>query len=218
MSDDHLSQTYDVLLHGLGLRDRLARGDRLNLAYEQGRLRALLGSAGQPAPWGSGGDAAGGSIALGYQEREFLGVRYALTCWLDELFADQWPEWNESKLEPALYQKMLRADNFWRQARAIEATPGAGGAAEPFLLCVLLGFRGSMADTPDQLREWVHATRSRVTRRLAKEPPALPERAPVSDVPPLLAADGYRRMTRALIAGVLAGVLVVAFLAVALFS
>jgi len=43
----------------------------------------MLGSASVPPPWGADG---AGSISTGaHAGREFLGIRYALTCWLDEL-------------------------------------------------------------------------------------------------------------------------------------
>jgi type VI secretion system protein ImpK len=219
VKDDTLPQTFEVLLYGLALRDRVARGDRPHLGTEQGKLKALLGSGSAPPPWGNGVDPTAGSIAMGGADREFLGVRYAFTCWLDEILIDAgWREWDENKLESALYRMNVRYGNFWQQARLTESVPSAAPALEAFLLCVLLGFRGEMGETPDRLREWVQNTRARVTRRLGKEPAALPERAAVSDVPLLLGSESYRRMTRWLVAGILFGVPVVAFLVVVLAS
>ena len=217
MKDDTLPQTFEVLLYGLALRDRVSRGDRPHLGTEQGKLKALLGSGNAPPPWGNGADATT-SVAIGGADREFLGIRYALTCWLDEILIDAgWREWDENKLESALYRTNIRYSNFWQQARLTEAVPSAAPALEAFLLCVLLGFRGEMGEQPEKLREWVSATRTRVTRSLGKELPALPEKSPVTDVPPLLGVEAYRKMTQRLVAGVLVAVLVGAFLGVLLF-
>lgn len=213
MRDDIASQVNDVLLHGLKLRDRIAAGDRPHLGSEQAKLKGMLGSASSPAPWGSEGNP---TESVG-TEREFLGIRYALTCWLDELLIEAgWREWDEHKLESALYRTNIRYSNFWNQARIAEAIPSAADAQEVYLLCVLLGFRGEKGERPDQLREWVQVTRSRVTRVLGKELPALPEKSPVTDVPPLLGIESYRRMTLILVVGILAAVLLGAFLVVVL--
>jgi type VI secretion system protein ImpK len=212
--DDFANQVYDLVLHGLKLRDRVAAGDRPHLGTEQAKFKGMLGSANSPAPWGSEGNT---TESVG-TDREFLGIRYALTCWLDELLIDAgWREWDENKLESALYRTNIRYSNFWNQARLAEAIPSAADAQEVFFLCVLLGFRGEKGERPDQLREWIQVTRSRVTRGLGKELPALPEKSPLTDVPPLLGIDGYQRMTLVLVVGLLGAVLLSAFLGVVLF-
>jgi type VI secretion system protein ImpK len=214
MREDVARQVYPVLLHGLKLSDRLARGDRPHLPTEQATLKGLLGSAAAPAPWGSDRDV---NVSDAFNPHRFLGIRYALACWLDELFVAKWGrEWDENKLESALFQTNLRYTNFWAQARLAEALPGNPDAHESFFLCVLLGFRGEMADTPERLREWVAAARSRASRSTGREPPSPPEKAPESHVPPLVGAARYRRMTRALAVGILVAVPVVAFLVVSL--
>ena len=157
MRDDLAGHVYPVLQHGLRLKARLDRGERPVLLSEQAELKRLLGSPSQPAPWGMGRDVAA-SIAISEPTR-FLGVRYALTCWLDELFIESpWSrEWDENKLESALFETNIRYRNFWEQARLAETTPDATDAVEAFLLCVLLGFRGELAERPDAFREWVSA-------------------------------------------------------------
>jgi type VI secretion system protein ImpK len=211
--EDFANQVYDILLHGLKLRDRIAAGDRPHLGSEQAKLKGMLGSASSPSPWGNEGNPSE-SVST---EREFLGIRYALTCWLDETLIEAgWREWDENKLESALYRTNIRYSNFWSQARLAESVPSAADAQEVFLLCVLLGFRGEKGERPDQLREWVQVARSRVTRGLGKELPALPEKTPVTDVPPLLAVESYRRMTLVLVTGVLIAVLLGVFLGVVL--
>ncbi|HJZ54873.1 MAG TPA: DotU family type IV/VI secretion system protein [Gemmataceae bacterium] len=216
MRDDLARQTYDVLLFGLKLRERVAEGNRPALGIEQARLKSMLGTAQAPAPWGGGQDPTR-SIGGSGPSTDFLGIRYALTCWLDEIMIEAgWREWDENKLENALYRTNIRYSNFWLQARLAEASPTAADALEAYLLCVLLGFRGELGETPDKLKEWVHTTRSRVTRGMGKDLPPLPEKAPVSDVPPLVGVESYRKMTQRLVGGLLFAVPVVAFLVVIL--
>ena len=213
MRPELAERTFDILLHGLTLRDRVASGGRPNLAAEQSKLKGLLGANSGP-PWGSTNDV---QASASDQAREFLGMRYALTCWLDEVLINAgWKEWDENKLESTLYRMNVRYNNFWTQARLAEAAPGATEAQEAFLLCALLGFRGEMENTPDQLREWVSNTRARVTRSGGREPPPIPERAPVSDVPELRGAEAYRKMVRRVVAAGLFAAPVLAFLLVAL--
>lgn len=218
MRDEFARQMYDILMHGLRLRDRVAGGSRPDLATEQARFKSMLGSAQAASPWGGGTDPTR-SISGSGAASEFLGIRYALTCWIDEILIDAgWREWDENKLENALYRTNIRYSNFWQQARLAEASPQAAEALEAFLLCALLGFRGEYGETPDRLREWVQSTRHRVTRGLGRELPPLPEKAPVSNVPPLLGVESYRKMTQRLVAGVLFAVPVVAFLVVILLG
>lgn len=211
MRPDLAQQTFQVLLHGLDLRDRVRNGQRPALGPEQAKCKSLLGPSNAPAPWGTAAHDPHNSLAtergVGLGGGEFLGIRYALTCWLDEILIDiGWREWDENKLELSLYRTNVRYHNFWQQDRLAEAIPEAGDAKEAFLLCVLLGFRGEMADTPDVLKEWANAAKGRVTRQMGKEPTAPPEKPPVTDVPPLLGIQGYRTMTRWLLLGLLVAI------------
>jgi type VI protein secretion system component VasF len=199
MRDDLAKNVFPVLLHGLKLKERLNHGERPNFALEQSTLKGLLGSPHQPLPWG--------------------GVRYALTCWLDEIFIDSsWRrEWDENKLEQILFQTNIRYSNFWAQARIAESTPGSADAQEAFLFCVLLGFRGEVGERANELREWVTAARSRASKGLGRELSPLPEKTPESNVPLLLGIESYRRMVKTLSIGLLAMVPVVTFLLIWLF-
>ena len=216
MRDDLAGHVYPVLQHGLRLKARLDRGERPVLLSEQAELKRLLGSPSQPAPWGMGRDVAA-SIAISEPTR-FLGVRYALTCWLDELFIESpWSrEWDENKLESALFETNIRYRNFWEQARLAETTPDATDAVEAFLLCVLLGFRGELAERPDAFREWVSAARARASNSYGKQLPAVPALTPSSNVPLLLGVEGYRKMARALGLTLLGAIPIVTFLVVLL--
>src|SRR5437762_2895951 len=77
----------------------------------------------------------------------FLGIRYALACWLDEIIIQDdipWKApWNENKLEESdsLFRTNDRAWKFWEQAK-LAAARSLRDAQEVFYLCVLLGFRG----------------------------------------------------------------------------
>jgi len=213
MRPDLADRTFDVLLAGLSLRDRVTSGARLNLASEQAKLKALLGANTAP-PWG----AAGHDPHADHASPDFLGIRYALACWLDEvLIAAGWKEWDETKLEATLYHTNIRYGNFWTQARLAEAIPESADAHEAFLWCVLLGFRGSMEHTPDQLREWVSAARSRAVRAGGREPPQIPEAVAPKDPVPLRGEEAYRGAVRRLVLVALAAVPVLAFLLVLLF-
>jgi len=217
MRDDLAGHVYPVLQHGLRLKARLDRGERPTLAAEQAELKRLLGSPTQPAPWGMGRDVAA-SIAISEPTR-FLGIRYALACWLDEIFIDSpWSrEWDEKKVESALFETNIRYRNFWEQARLAETTPDSTDAVEAFLMCVLLGFRGELAEKPDAFREWVSAAKSRAGKGYGKELPAVPEVTPSSNVPLLLGVEGYRKMARTLGLTLLAALPIVTFLVVLYF-
>lgn len=213
MRADLADQTFAVLRHGLALRDRLARGERPALAAEQAKLKGLLG-ANTTAPWGATADP---RASADHARPDFLGVRYALTCWLDEvMIAAGWPEWEASGLEFALYRTNLRYGNFWTQARLAEAIPDSPDAHEAFLWCVLLGFRGEMEHTPDLLREWVAAARTRALRHGGREPAAVPDAAPPKDPPVLTGEAGYRAAVRRLVVVALAAIPLLAFLLVLL--
>lgn len=210
-----------VIEYGLQLRERLAAGEDLSLAGEQAVLKGLLLSDAEARRWlDFGGEAAaetasGDSTAAGSQR--FLGVRYALVCWLDECFILDSPwerAWNEHKLEAALYGANDRAWRFWEQARLAEARPGAD-ALEVFFWCVMLGFRGSLREEPRRLEEWIDATRGRITKSLAQPWSAPPELEPPINVPPLHGRDRLRRMVFTAAAVLLLLIPILAFLLVA---
>ena len=217
MRPDLAERTYEILLQGLTLRDRLRSGSRPSVGSEQAKFKSLLGPANAATPWGSSNDPTR-SVGMEGGEREFLGIRYALTCWLDEVLIDAgWREWDENKLESALYRTNVRYGNFWQQARLGEAIPETADAQEAFYLCVALGFRGELGEEPQRLKDWASAARNRATKSVGKEPPPLPERAPVTDVPALLGIDRYRKMTRRLLLGVLVAIPVTVFFVALLF-
>jgi type VI secretion system protein ImpK len=202
MRDDAARFVYPVLETGLTVRDRLAEGTPLVFDREHARLRDLLLS---PAAEDGviGPRPAGRATPAG-----FLGARYALACWLDELFTQgtAWRDvWNERKLEIELYGTNDRAWKFWDQARQAEQRP-ASDALEVFFLCAQLGFRGTMADDPAKLRQWAEAARQRVGELPVEPTPYDLEPDPIFDAPP---RHGFRRFENMiLVAGATALILI----------
>lgn len=207
---------HPVFAYGLRLKERLGRGEAPTFEIEQAALKGLLLSDIEARRWADfGGDSEAGGEGRTRSSQQFLGIRYALACWLDELFILDSPwsgRWNERKLEVALYGTNDRAWKFWEQARLAEARAGAD-AVEVFFLCVMLGFRGELAEESERLQAWVAATRSQVTRRHQQEWLYPPELEPPSNVPPLVGAAGFRRMLVAAGVAVLVLVPLMAFLA-----
>ncbi len=171
---------FPVFSYGQSLRQRVEMGDQPEMEVEQAQLKRLLLSdleAQHTADFGGeryivdGGTAVGLRPSMnvpGASKETFLGARYALVCWLDEIFILDCPKtrdfWNEWKLEPLLYPPSAeRAWRFWEQAQKAQARPGAD-ALEVFYLCVMLGFRGDLREQPDKLNAWVAATQTRIDR------------------------------------------------------
>jgi type VI secretion system protein ImpK len=96
-----------------------------------------------------------------------------------------------------LYGTNDRAWRFWQLARRAETRPTTDGL-EVFYLCVLLGFRGELRTQPEKLREWVDATRARVSRVVEPKWPYPSEGLPPPRVPPL---HNRSRMQRLILAG-----------------
>ena len=203
MKEEIGNLVHPVFNYALRLKERMARGDSADLETEQATLKGLLLSdreARQVADYGGDRGFDVSSIGRTIEGRRgadgFLGIRYALVCWLDEVFIldSPWSQlWNEHKLETALYGTNLRADLFWEQARRAESRPG-GDALEVFFLCVVLGFRGEMRNNPEGLRAWREAAESQISQNQAREWAGPPDAQPSIDVPPLHGAQRFRSM------------------------
>lgn len=213
MRDEIASLVYPVLEHGLKLKERLARGERPAVESEQAVLRGLLSQAPKTQPWVGEGDP-----MTSLDPSRFMGIRYFLACWLDEIFIDQSPfgqRWDNNKLEWQLFRGAFRNKKFWDQVDLTEGVGHGHEALEAALLCVYFGFRGERGDNPEQLKEWVSRARKRVAS--AAEGPTYPERPFPTYVPPLAGADAYRRMAGRLGWCVLALAMPTAFFLVKLF-
>jgi type IV/VI secretion system ImpK/VasF family protein len=96
----------------------------------------------------------------------FLGIRYALACWLDEIFIldSAWrDQWNVNSMESTLFKSRERATEFWAQAQRAQTRP-TWDALEVYYLCVMLGFRGEMIEKPAELAAWRDGIQSQITQ------------------------------------------------------
>lgn len=213
MRSDLAEQVYPVIDHALALRERLRRGERPSLAVEQSVLLGLLGNRGEAAQSvdyaGDHPDAAAAKAnADGKDTTDFLGARYALVCWLDELFVLDTPwseQWNEHKLEASLYATNDRAWRFWNQS-ALAASRGLVDALEVFYLCASLGFQGDNREQPERLREWFKVTLEQIRRARARSWESPPDLLPL---PPVPALKGRRQLRALLMATSLTALLLV---------
>jgi type VI secretion system protein ImpK len=173
---------HGVFRYGLDLKDRLARGEMPALATEQATLLRLL--EGDPDARRPSDPTAAGEI------------RYALVCWLDELFVDEteWGgRWNEHKMEVNLFGTNDRAWRFWEQARQA-ATRNDADVLEAFYLCVQLGFRGELRGDAERLAAWSEVARGQIDQAPGQAWVAPPELEPPARVPPLRGRDLFEKM------------------------
>jgi type VI secretion system protein ImpK len=180
---------HPVFRQGLQLYSRLRRGEEPVLEEEQAILMGLLAE--QPVP-----------DFLPDPDGRFLGIRYVLVCWVDELFILESPwasRWAENKLEARLYGSNERAFRFWEQADLAVNRPTTD-ALETCFICVLLGFSGERGEDPALLHAWLSSTRLqlRQKRETSWVPP--PGLEPETFVPLL---EGRRSLHTALLVGVL---------------
>src|SRR5579884_2427857 len=166
MREEIANLVYPTLAYGLELRERLEYGERPDMAAEQAHLRGLLKTAAEAQRWpdyGGDGD-------------RWLGIRYALACWVDEILTlhSPWrPQWQNHILEESLYGTRDRAWNFWAQAKRAQARPGID-AVEAYYLCVMLGFRGEGPDKPETITSWCEWVREQLAREQSRSWPGLP--------------------------------------------
>jgi type VI secretion system protein ImpK len=204
MQDEIANLVHPVLMYGVDLKDRLEKGEDPNLESEQAQLKGLLLSeseARRHRDFGGEGDVGhsmasmasmvgatrGGDGGRRAGGDSFLGIRYALACWLDELFilGSSWESaWNERKMEVTLYGTNDRAWKMWDQAKRAESRSGTD-ALETFFLTVMMGFRGDLRDSVDKLRTWTNNTLARIAKGLGQEWPTPAELDPPINVPPL---------------------------------
>jgi type VI secretion system protein ImpK len=227
MKDEIANLVHPVLTYGVDLKDRLDRGEDPNLESEQAQLKGLLLSdseARRHGDFGGEGDSAhsmasvvgatrGGDSSRRAGSDHFLGVRYALACWLDEIFilGSSWESaWNERKLEASLYGTNDRAWKMWEQARKAESRSGTD-ALEAYYLTVMLGFRGDLRDSVDKLRSWTNNAQARIFRGLGQEWPTPAELDPPINVPPL---RGREQLQKVILIG---GAVLLALIAVGAF-
>jgi type VI secretion system protein ImpK len=186
MRDELADVVYPTVSYALQVRAGLERGDDLNMAAVQSELRTLLKTANEAQRWpeyGGDGD-------------RYLGIRYALACWIDEMYIldSPWgPQWNERKLEESLYGSNERAWKFWFQAKLAQARPGTD-ALEAFYLCVMLGFRGEGPEKPDTVATWRDAVENQLARVHNQPWPGPQELQPELNAMPRRAKERLRQL------------------------
>jgi type VI secretion system protein ImpK len=236
-----------VFAAGLELKDRLHRGERPDLDTEQKELKRLLQGEGDVRGGqefhGDRADSSslnvqGSNIGQAVLRREdeksasYLGLRYPLVCWLDEILIRDSPwsdEWVRRMLEIEYYVAPERAWRFWQQQERVERGDRAtfGDALEVYYLCVVLGFRGNydeqlgqrpqFRERVDRLGAWMRMMHAQVSQSYGKDecpylPPAQPD--PVVNVPP---RHGQRRFQRMVLLGGSISVLLLVCVGLALF-
>lgn len=204
---------YPVITYALSLKERLELGERPDMDMEQGALkgrldnsldaRRLIDYAGETS---AGYDQSMMTQAGGSRRDQFLGIRYALACWLDEIFILDpiWgSDWNERKFETTHFGTNLRATEFWNQARRAE-TRTTTDALEVYFLCVMLGFRGELRERPDELQRWVSVTQNRINKAQAKEYAGCSAKEFDGNASPRSGLEKFRRMSKIVAGGLLA--------------
>jgi type VI secretion system protein ImpK len=122
-----------VMLHVLGLLERIGRDERPSPADERLRIRGLIDQA---------------EALLGANDQWKLG-KYALAAWTDEMLVDapwdgrDW--WSNNVLEMELFSSRECYDRFYILAKEASSLP-TRDALEVFYICVVLGFRGLYRD------------------------------------------------------------------------
>jgi type VI secretion system protein ImpK len=186
MRDELADIVYPVVTYALQTRAGLERGDDLDMTAVQSELRTLLKTANEAQRWpeyGGDGD-------------RYLGIRYGLACWIDELFIldSPWgPQWNERKLEESLYGTNERAWKFWFQAKLAQARPGTD-ALEAYYLCVMLGFRGEGPEKPETVATWRDAVENQLARVHNQPWPGPQELQPEMSATPRRAKERMRKL------------------------
>jgi type VI secretion system protein ImpK len=198
MREDLADVVFPVLAHGLRVLERLREGEKLDMAAVQSELRTLLRTTPEAQKYP---DYAGDG-------EHFLGVRYALACWLDEVFIRDSPwraAWTDRQMEWSLYNSNDRAYKFWRQADIAEARQGTD-AVEAYYLCAMLGFRGELIEKANEFLDRCDRYKAQITRTQSQEFPGPQALEPEPSNAPRRAREKLRRAL--ILAGVAAGVLI----------
>jgi type VI secretion system protein ImpK len=212
MANDLTSHVLEVFAYGLSLKQRVIQGEAILLDAENAKLKQMLWADGAVRGHPDYGDTLPRPVPV--DSRDFFGVRYALACWLDEIFISdvsaanaEWSRrWREKSLEAELYGgAQERAWRFLVQADQAEKRPGAE-AVEAYLWCVMLGFRGDprIVNPP----EWVERVRRRVITAHQQEFRLPADLGLKTNVPALRGRDRFRAAGRVLMLVLAAGLFV----------
>jgi type VI secretion system protein ImpK len=207
MTPKFASAVDPILLHVLGLLERIARQENLSHPEERLRIRALL-------------DRAEAIVGRG---KEWELAKYALVSWIDEVLLDvEWQGrewWSNNVLEIELFNTRLCNELFYTRAQEASTLPQRD-ALEVFYVCVVLGFRGLYRDPvaaevlaeprglPRDLESWAKQTALAI--RLGQgRPPIIDSATLGAGAPPL---KGQSFMIWSLLVGVILAALNVIFL------
>lgn len=133
MTPKHSLAVDPLLLHMLGLLDRISYGEEPNPLDERLRIRALL-------------DQGEAIVGAG---REWELSKYALVSWIDEMLVEtswrgrEW--WSNNVLEMELFRTRLCNEQFFLYAKEA-STLTRRDSLEVYYVCVVLGFRGLYRD------------------------------------------------------------------------
>jgi type IV/VI secretion system ImpK/VasF family protein len=190
---------YPVLAYGIRLKESLAAGERPELQTSQKELLGLLQPIGQVQKWADMNPSRSMDMMSSAAPRgntQFLGMRYALVAWLDEIFIADSPwksEWTEHILEHQLYGSRDRAWKFWEQAKMATAQSSTD-PLEVFYLCAMLGFRGDYDEAPDKLNAWLESAKALIDKGNESEWQGPVDSQPRTYVPPLTGSSRLQRM------------------------
>src|SRR5437870_4846987 len=113
MREEIAKLVFPVLEYGIRLKEQIAGDDPPDFHEAQKTLLALLHTPTTNRDFTGDGPITSGDH--GGRSNYFMGIRYALACWLDEIFIDSpWKDlWDNNKLETAIYSTNDRAWKFW---------------------------------------------------------------------------------------------------------
>jgi type IV/VI secretion system ImpK/VasF family protein len=174
MSGEFDAAAISLIQHVLELHARLQAQPRLPFDAEHARLKQRLLD-----------DFRGEGV--------FRLARYALVCWIDELFLDSpWSKaWRRQTLEASLYGADEGAARFWTLAHQANRT-GPREMRDLLRWLVLLGFRGSLRGKEDEVGAWLQS--------LPEPDRSIPQMADDATtyavVPPSVPLEGRRMLRR----------------------
>jgi len=194
MREEIANLVFPVLTQGLRLKERLTSSDPPDFRSAQKELQGMLLADARAARYPDFGGEAAPAPGGGRAGDRFLGIRYALVCWLDEVMIADTPwkeEWTENKMEQALYESNDRAWQFWEQADRA-AREGRTDALEAFFLCAMLGFRGDKQ--ADEVRDKLKEFQDQIDAGQEREWTGPVGGQPKSFVPPLQGEQRKQKM------------------------
>lgn len=196
---------FEVLKHGFWIYELVQKGEDISFQLERTILADMVKAIPDPVYEKQNSSIYTKQINLKNEndrrERNqasngFMGARYPIVCFLDELFTSsgsKWANyWNEQKMEVDFYNSNDRAWRFWDQAKISEQLPNLD-LLEIFFLCTYLGFQGVYADQKNILEAWQKKTAQRLNAKKSMENIQW-ETGIITNVPPRNSFLAFRQM------------------------